>query len=658
MAAGAVRELSDAEVFGTASPTRELSDEEVFGKPEPGLMDRARIMGRDAFEQSGTGTVIRRNTSGQAGFDQVGLMDEALGAMSRGERVDPRNPYARIPAQALQRARDTALLESGARQNAFLPAERARRAEVEALPSFADDPTLVGKATKGAVNIGAMLVGGAPSPENLIPVGRGATLARTFAKGAAVNAAAGVPADVAAQQQDVQLGLQEGYDPARTAINAGLGGVIGGTVNAAPQAAQSLVRGIRERYAPKPDVAPTPLLPEPDMTTRSPQPAQQPAAVALPVERAPLEGEFRRVPEMTDAQVGLEPTQIGKVADDVSVIKRGPIDDSAAPTLREGAAPDAELLATGRPKPVEKDTTEAPRRPLHDMTPDEIRAELGRSDEDWIAATDALFGADGERYRRLSRSNSEAAFDRASELESRLSDEQHKRLEAAQQNGVSPEHANDFLQAHSDARMAETPQQLGESLRWAITRIGRESDPAKMDHKQRTAWYELKSGLDYARERGWDTSEVSKAAIKASAARFGDPADAEFMLSRFAKSESARPAPVERAPSQLPPERAAAELPHATQPAREATTPSQEGAGPARAAPTSATESPHVAPSGEGVGSVATNSKPLEQITVKVKTVDVTTGKTGAARSPAHVALRDVDEQISRAKALLECLNT
>lgn len=245
----------------------------VDEKPaDPGLWQRAKIMARDAFEQSGTGTVIRRNQSGQAALDNASLMDEALGAMSRGERVDPRNPYARTPMPALQRARDEALRTGGAQQAEWMPKERARRAEVEALPSWSDDPSLLGKVAKGATNIGAMLVGGAPSPENLIPVGRGATLARTFLKGAAVNAAANVPVDVAAQMQDTQLGLQDGYDPVRTAVGSALAAGVGGAVNAVPHAvasarARRAARPLEGEVLPPAPAPQPPALPSPERIT-------------------------------------------------------------------------------------------------------------------------------------------------------------------------------------------------------------------------------------------------------------------------------------------------------------------------------------------------------------------------------------------------------
>jgi hypothetical protein len=231
---------------------------------EPGLWDRAKIMARDSFEQSGTGTILRRNNSGQAGLDQASQMDEVLGAIARGERPDPRNPYARTPRAALENARDTALTQGGARQAEWMPKERARRAEVEALPSFADDPTVGGKLAKGAVNLGAMLVGSLPSPENLIPVGRGATLARTFGKGAAVNAAVSAPVDAMAQQQDVQLGLQEAIDPVRTAISAAISGAVGGAVNAAPQAGRMMLDARRNPSVPDVPAPPTAGLVPPD----------------------------------------------------------------------------------------------------------------------------------------------------------------------------------------------------------------------------------------------------------------------------------------------------------------------------------------------------------------------------------------------------------
>jgi hypothetical protein len=130
-----------------------------------------------------------------------------------------------------------------------------------------------GKLAKGAVNLGAMLVGSLPSPENLIPVGRGATLARTFGKGAAVNAAVSAPVDAMAQQQDVQLGLQEAIDPVRTAISAAISGAVGGAVNAAPQAGRMMLDARRNPSVPDVPAPPTAGLVPPDQVELGRTPA-------------------------------------------------------------------------------------------------------------------------------------------------------------------------------------------------------------------------------------------------------------------------------------------------------------------------------------------------------------------------------------------------
>jgi hypothetical protein len=179
-----------------------------------------------------------------------------------------------------------------------------------------------------------------------------------------------------------------------------------------------------------------------------------------------------------------------------------------------------------------------PERPLYELSPDEIRAELAKSDDAWKATTDELFGAEAERYRSLASRDS--GYDAATVMEGKLAPDQYRRLEDAQRAGISPEEANAYLKAYNDARMAETPQELGSSLRWAITKIGEQTDPSKMGFKERAAWYELKSAMEYAKERGWDTAEISRSAIEGAASRFRDPADAAFMLQRFAKTPEAR----------------------------------------------------------------------------------------------------------------------
>lgn len=241
-----------------------------------------------------------------------------------------------------------------------------------------------------------------------------------------------------------------------------------------------------------------------------------------PVERAAERPEAPASPVAPDAALTAKQPMAGGLK---------PVNDPAILAELEGQPV---TVRPGEPFPGKA----IPQRPLYELTPEEIRGEIGKSDAAWKSVTDELFGAEGQRYRSLASRDS--GYDAATAMEGRLSPEQYKRLEAAQREGISPDEANAYLKAYNDARMAETPQELGSSLRWAITKIGEQTDPAKMGFKERAAWYELKSAMEYAKERGWDTAEISRSAIEGAASRFRDPADAEFMLQRFAKAPEVR----------------------------------------------------------------------------------------------------------------------
>lgn len=232
---------------------------------DPGLGSRFAIMARDAFEQSGVGTAKRYYQSGESNFDNMHDLDAAIreaeasgSPTGLGIMTDPRtgnkvrSPWQGARLDDLRRIRDEQQMIGHDKHQQWLPAELERRTEVEALPSFADDPTLTGKIAKGATNIGAMIVGGAPSPENLVPVGRGATLARTFLKGGAAAGATNAAVDYGAQQQDVRLGLQQEIDPERAALSTAIGAATGGLLNVAPHAVSNVRQAIRARNQPEP----------------------------------------------------------------------------------------------------------------------------------------------------------------------------------------------------------------------------------------------------------------------------------------------------------------------------------------------------------------------------------------------------------------------
>jgi hypothetical protein len=139
------------------------------------------------------------------------------------------------PAEMQQRA--TRLDEEGA---ARLQDYRTNRlpelAAAEAVPSFSTAPTLPGQIAGALVSGASEALPTLASPEGFVPVGRGATVARTALKGAGVNAAVAGITDPVSQYVATQTGAQERYSPEQTLMAMGLGGVFGGALNVAPEA--------------------------------------------------------------------------------------------------------------------------------------------------------------------------------------------------------------------------------------------------------------------------------------------------------------------------------------------------------------------------------------------------------------------------------------
>ena len=181
---------------------------------------------------------------------------------------------------------------------------------------------------------------------------------------------------------------------------------------------------------------------------------------------------------------------------------------------------------------------------LWEMNYEEISAALEKGREADKNLLVEIFGADGARkYRALERkANSTVVSPEVSNQASNEMEKMQESLTEAQQNRLfgigetSPQ--VDELKEYQSALGAldfESPQDLGQSLRTALTRVGQESDPAKMTNDQRVAYAQLREAFQYAQEQGWDTDVVSQAAIRAASERFSVPEDAAFMLRRFVK---------------------------------------------------------------------------------------------------------------------------
>jgi hypothetical protein len=196
------------------------------------------------------------------------------------------------------------------------------------------------------------------------------------------------------------------------------------------------------------------------------------------------------------------------------------------------------------------------RTPLHEMSPDELDQLIRQRTTEENSLLADLFGERGaERYNRLQRTANGHDVDRADaasaelgRMEATLSPEQTNRLFGIDQ---PEEHSLDEAKAMRQAlgRIGgDTPEELGDSLKWALSRF----DPEKPEANP-TAYAQLRYGARLAQEQGWDTAAVSKAAAKGAASRFADPADAAFILSKFAKQQQPRPQSIASLPAEAMP---------------------------------------------------------------------------------------------------------
>jgi len=127
-----------------------------------------------------------------------------------------------------------------------------------------------------------------------------------------------------------------------------------------------------------------------------------------------------------------------------------------------------------------------------------------------VAAVEVFGEESAKRYEKLqrqansmNRERADHASDEIEAMESSLTDAQRKRLFGEAAEGPGAEEYGGYLDAINSLD-AETPQSLGQSLRWAITEIGEGTDPAKMGYKERIRYAQIREAFEIAKERGFD----------------------------------------------------------------------------------------------------------------------------------------------------------
>jgi hypothetical protein len=226
---------------------------------------------------------------------------------------------------------------------------------------------------------------------------------------------------------------------------------------------------------------------------------------------------------------------VGKVLADSAPSIR--VVDSAA-AARDLVEADTKL----RPDAPPRTAPAVAQKPIYNMTPDELQtAEIADRGQD-TAMLKQLFGDDGaKRYNSLQRAangtniaRADKAIDELALMESKLTPEQQAKLFGTGETGPTYEDFADYRRALGNIS-GDTAAELGESMRYAITKLGKIQDPAKMSPGEQQAFSQLRHGFEIADEQGWNKDEVLQAALRGAAARFS-PEDAAFMLKQFTKS--------------------------------------------------------------------------------------------------------------------------
>lgn len=207
---------------------------------------------------------------------------------------------------------------------------------------------------------------------------------------------------------------------------------------------------------------------------------------------------------------------------------------------KESAAVSAEVMKRG------KDFL-ASKKP-YQMSEQELNAAYKTAKASEEGAAVKVFGEEqAKKYEKLQRtansSNAsveaqDAASAEIAAMEGKLTESQKNNLYGIGQQGPGADEYKDYLDAVRKVG-GETPQELGQSLKYALTKVGSETDPAKMNYGERVAYAQIQRAYEIAKEKGFDTKIVSQSAIQSAGARFSNPEDAQFMLDRFLKKPTA-----------------------------------------------------------------------------------------------------------------------
>jgi hypothetical protein len=228
--------------------------------------------------------------------------------------------------------------------------------------------------------------------------------------------------------------------------------------------------------------------------------------------------------------LGLSAVVVGMVTDPLNVTPGGKAKDVAKVGKVVGEV-------VSRTKPIQKR--------IWEMSSDELTAAMEAKAHADANINREVLGDKAEEFaaleKRLERTQNfsdtpgyKEAERRYNEILDSIPQEQQNRMFGVGEKDPQVTEYRAFQRALEEVS-GDTPQELGQSISRAITEVGNGTDPSAMTHTQQIAYAQIRHAFEEAKRMGWDTKEVSKAAIAYSARRFSDPEDAAFMLERYMK---------------------------------------------------------------------------------------------------------------------------
>lgn len=240
-------------------------------------------------------------------------------------------------------------------------------------------------------------------------------------------------------------------------------------------------------------------------------------------------------------------------------------------------------IATPESAPTEilhPDVLVAPERQFYDLRPEQVDMEISRMQNADTKLLNDLFGEIGaSKFKALERRANSASDPHGADQAYSQMEVMTNRLTPAQREQLyNPEYEKNYSldDLRNFRRLLgsldfDSPQALGESLKYAMTKVGTKSSPKEMDAAEQGYFGQIRYALTEAARRGWNPEEILTNAVAKAAERFDSPENAAFMLERFLK----------KAPSKKPAEAVTPE------PALTIEKPAETPIQPERSAPTS-----------------------------------------------------------------------